>query len=155
MALADDADRPVQAADQSRHGRLAGAGVAGEHDVVAGVHLRQAGGAPLRVEALDGDEAPNGGLHLGQPDEAVELGQHRFGGVATGGRRGRERPGAGLRGGRRLRDGLRDALEQLRAELLGDPTPVGRPSIARRGSPRLPARPSAAPWPCPPAPSGP
>ena len=85
-------------------GRLAGARVAGEHDVQAGVDLGQARLAAFRVEQLDGDQPPDRGLDRDEADERVELGQDlprsspSRSGVGGGvRRRGRRRRGVGRR----------------------------------------------------------
>ena len=69
--------------------------------VQAGVHLGQAGRAPLGVEALDRDEASDRRLDRGQTDQRVELCQDRGrrvgGGGGLGGRRGRAAAGSGDR----------------------------------------------------------
>src|ERR1019366_5368077 len=66
---ADDADRPVEARDEPRDRCLARPGIAREHDVVAGLHLGEALGAPLGVEALDGNELADVILLLDQADQ--------------------------------------------------------------------------------------
>ena len=75
MTLGDDAQGAQDLAEQPGDGRLAGAGVAGEHEVVAGLQRRE---PPLLAQALDAQQAgepPYVGLDLLQTDQRVELGQ--------------------------------------------------------------------------------
>ena len=74
LALLERADGGVEPGEQSCHGRLAGAGVAGEHHVQA---HRRAGQTRCLAQAADFYEvhqAANLALHALQADERVELG---------------------------------------------------------------------------------
>ncbi len=144
VPLGQHAERRVDAADQSRDGGLAGARVAGEHQVPGDRRGAQAllGAQPLHPQ--------HGGLpvHLcldrAQPDQAVELGEQLLDGGARllgrrgqgGGRRRGGRRGGGGRGGRRCRAGAGGPAT--------GPVPPGTlpaaPSPAR-AVPRPPARP--------------
>ena len=78
VALGHDAEGPQDLAQQTSDGRLAGARIAGEHEVVTGLEGRQ---PPLLAELLDPQQArqaPDVGLHLVQPDERVQLGEQRL-----------------------------------------------------------------------------
>ena len=75
VALRDDSDGVVDLREQPGDGGLAGAGIAGEDEVVTGLdHRHSAFGAKL-LHLQQAAEASHLGLHVGQADESVELGQ--------------------------------------------------------------------------------
>ena len=75
MALRHESEGAQDLAEQAGDGRLAGAGIAREHEVVAGLQRRQ---LPLGAQLLDAQQAGQAtdvGLHGVEADEVVELGE--------------------------------------------------------------------------------
>ena len=127
VAPVDDAEGPVDLGEQPGDRGLAGAGVAGEDEVAARVHDRQ---APLLAQALHleqvGDQ-PDLLLDLGQADQRVELVEQL---VERAGRLLDRRAGSAP-GRRRLRHGLRESA---------------RPGARRAACPRKRSMPSSSVW---------
>ena len=92
VALLDHAEGPVDLREQPGHGRLAGARVAGEHEVAALVGHRQVALAPQVLHPDEVGDQLHLGLHAGQADEVVELGHQLLE------RAGRRQLGLGRRG---------------------------------------------------------
>ena len=86
VALGDDRQRAQDLAEQPGDGRLAGARVAGEHEVVAGLQRRQAALGPDALDPQQARQPPDVGLDLarGRPARRARRAAPRSCGPAAG-----------------------------------------------------------------------
>ena len=85
VAPGQQAQRLVDAADEAGHGRLPGAGVAGEHEVAGHGGALQPGVDAQLLDAQQGDLPVDLALDALEPDQGVELGRAARRGCARGG----------------------------------------------------------------------
>ena len=78
MALRHQSEGAQDLAEQAGDGRLAGPGVAREHEVVAGLQRRQLALGAQLLDAQQAGQATDIGLHGVEADEVVELGEQLF-----------------------------------------------------------------------------
>ena len=75
VALGHEAERAQDLAEEAGHRRLAGARVAGEDEVVAGLQRRQLAVVAQLLDAQQARQPAHVGLHRVEADEVVELGE--------------------------------------------------------------------------------
>ncbi len=86
LALGEDADGPVQLADEPGHGGLSRAGVAHEHQVEGQGQGGQTGRLPEAADLHEVHQAVDLRLHPLQPHQSIQLGQEFLqGGLGVGG----------------------------------------------------------------------